>query len=124
MMYILQVPENEDVTTFGKEEQAAIASVNGQFPESIMLGTQAVGGYQIVLAYASTDKATLESMISSFALDWIVLACEDEPVNQPALLPYFVDVITYDEDGAAIGSEQVTDLTDKLQVFSGRNWTF
>ena len=124
MMYILQVPENEDVTTFGKEEQAAIASVNGQFPESIMLGTQAVAGYQIVLAYASTDKATLESMIGSFGLDWIVLASEDEEVNQAGLPPYFVDLPVYDADGAVIGSEQVTDLTDKLQVFSGRNWTF
>lgn len=123
MMFILEVPEGLDVTEGPKDIQAAIKSVSGQWPEAIMPGTAAAGGRQLVLVYADATKAELESLIASFSLTWQVLACDSEPVNQLALIPFFLDIVTIAEDGTET-SEPVTDLTGKLQTFAGKNWIF
>jgi len=56
------------------------------------------------------------------------LAVENETVDQSLLLPYFVDVpvFDFDDDGEYIqtGTEPVTELTDKLQVWAGKNWKY
>jgi hypothetical protein len=122
MMYIFEVPEGLDVTE-DEVLQQAIASVGGQWPEPILPSTQPVDGRQIVLVYANASKADLEALIAGFSLTWDILATEGEPVDQAALIPFFTDVVTIDEDGNEI-SEPVTDLTDKLQVFSGHSWTY
>lgn len=123
MMYILKVPVGTDITTASEELQAAIRSVNGQYPESIMYGTEPVGGFQLVLIYANANKADIEALIESFELDWFIVAAQGEQVNQSLLLPFFVDVVTIDASGNETFSP-VTDLTNKLQVFAGLSWVY
>jgi hypothetical protein len=123
MMYILKVPVGTDITTASEELQAAIRFVNGQYPESIMYGTEPVGGFQLVLIYANANKAEIEALIESFGLDWFIVAAQGEQVNQSLLLPFFSEVVTIDASGNE-SSEPVTDLTGKLQVFSGHNWVY
>lgn len=123
MMYILKVPEGTDVTTANDELKQAIASVNGQFPEAVMLGTEPVDGFQLVLIYAKVGPVELDAMIALHDLDWEVLAEPGTPVDQSKLLPFFSEVVTIDESGNE-SSEPVTDLTGKLQVFSGHSWVY
>lgn len=124
MMFIFEVPEGTDITTMDNEVQKAVLSVRGQWPEAIMPGTQPVGGKQIVLVYADAVRQQLESLIDAFSLDWLIVAEESEQVNQAALLPFYIDAPVFDEEGKQTGAQPVTDLTDKIQVFAGRNWIY
>jgi len=124
MMYIFEVPEGADVYALPEEVQQAVLSVRGQWPETVMTGTQAAGGRQLVLVFAEASRAQLELLITAHALDWDIVAAEGEQINQVDLIPFFADVLTYDDEGNQTGSEPVTDLTDKIQVFSGRNWIY
>ena len=123
-MYIFEVPEGEDVYILDADIQAAVASVGAQWPESIMPGTQAVDGRQVVLVYASASKEDIEGLIFTFGLEWLVLASENEAIDPSRLLPFYSDIPVYNEEGELSGSEAVTDLTGKIQTFSGRNWIY
>ena len=124
MMFIIEVSEGTDVFTMDFAIQEAVQSVGAQWPEAIMPGTKAVDGRQVVLVYANASKADLEALIAAFSLDWVVLASEGEKVSQAALLPFYSDIMLYDEEGNVTGSEPITDLADKIQTFSGRSWIY
>lgn len=123
MMYILKVPVGTDITTASDELQAAIRSVNGQYPESIMYGTEPVGGFQLVLIYAEVNPIELDAMIAMQDINWEVMAEPGTPVDQSKLLPFFSEVVTIDASGNETFSP-VTDLTNKLQVFAGLSWVY
>lgn len=123
MMYIFEVPEGTDVTEAPEELQAAVQSVGGQWPEAMLPSTQPVDGRQIVLVWAKANKQEVEALIESFSLDWTIRAVEGEPIDQAALIPFFVDTVTIDEEENETFAP-VTDLTGKLQVFAGRSWEY
>lgn len=139
MMMILKVQEGSDVALMPDPLQKAIASVRGEFAEGIMIGTQAVDGKQLVFINVDATREQIEAMTNAdifdedgnqiaFDLGWEVLAVENEIVDQSLLLPYFVPVpvFEFDEDGeyTQTGTELVTDLTDKLQVWAGKSWLY
>jgi hypothetical protein len=139
MMMILEVQEGADVALMPEELQKLINDVSGQFAEGLMLGTQPVDGMQLVLIDANLTLDEFEALTNldvfdddgnqvSFDLGWSVLAVENELVDQSLLLPYFVDVPVFeiDEDGEYVqtGTEAVTDLTGKLQVWAGKQWIY
>lgn len=124
MMYIIEVPEATDVSLLDEVIQTAITGVAGQWPESIMPNTQPIDGRQIVLVYADANKSDIEILIAGAELDWLVLASQDEVIDQNLLLPFYLPRPTYDEDGEISGSETVTDLTGKIQTFAGMNWSY
>jgi hypothetical protein len=139
MMMILEVQEGADIALMPDALKAAIAKVSGQFAEGLMLGTQPVGGMQLLFINVEASKAEVEALTNddvfdddgnqiAFDLGWSVLAVENELVDQSLLLPYFVDVPVFeiDEDGEYVqtGTEAVTDLTGKLQVWAGKQWIY
>jgi hypothetical protein len=139
MMMIIEVQEGADVALMPEELQRLINDVKGQFAEGLMLGTQPVDGMQLVLIDANLTLDEFEALTNldvfdddgnqiAFDLGWSVLAVENELVNQSLLLPYFVDVPVFeiDEEGEPVqtGTEAVTDLTGKLQVWAGKQWIY
>jgi hypothetical protein len=139
MMMILEVNEGADIELMPDELKAIIASVKGEFAEGIMIGTQPIGGMQLLFINVGASKAEVETLMNNdvfdddgnqiaFDLGWSVLAVENELVNQSLLLPYFVDVPVFeiDEEGEPVqtGTEAVTDLTGKLQVWAGKQWIY
>jgi hypothetical protein len=139
MMMILEVNEGADIELMPDDLKAAIAAVKGEFAEGLMIGTQPVGGKQLLFINVNASKGDVEALTNNdlfdddgkqiaFDLGWSVLAVEDEIVDQSLLLPYFVDtpIFDFDENGeyVQIGTEPVTDLTGKLQVWAGKNWIY
>ena len=136
---ILEVTEGADIELMPEELKAIIASVNGQFAEGIMIGTQPVLGMQLLFISVDASREEVEFLTGSdefdeegnqiaFNLGWSVLAVENEIVDQSLLLPYFIDlpVFEFDEESEYIqtGTEPVTDLTDKIQVWAGKQWKY
>ena len=139
MMMILEVQEGANIELMPDELKALIASVKGEFAEGLMIGTQPVDGKQLLFVNVEATREQVEFLTGSDAFDddgnqiafdlgWTVLAVENETVDQSLLLPYFVDVpvFDFDDDGEYIqtGTEPVTELTDKLQVWAGKNWKY
>jgi len=139
MMMILEVTEGANIELMPDELKALIASVRGEFAEGLMIGTQPVNGLQLLFINVEASRLEVEAMSNqnafdddgnqiAFDLGWSVLAVEDEIVDQSLLLPYFVDmpVFDFDENGdyVQIGTEPVTDLTGKIQVWAGKNWIY
>ena len=123
MMFIFQVPEGTDVTEAEEEIQQAIASVNGEYPSGVLHGTQPISGYQITLVQAQASQMEIETLITNFDLDWTILASQDQAIDQSLILPFFLDVPSIDASGNVIYTP-VTDLTDKIQVYAGQEWTY
>tara|TARA_R110000796_G_scaffold233388_1_gene351923 strand:+ start:75 stop:494 length:420 start_codon:yes stop_codon:yes gene_type:complete len=139
MMMILEVQEGADIAIMPDELKAIIASVKGEFAEGIMIGTKPLLGMQLLFINVDASKDDVEELTNNdifdedgkqiaFDLGWSVLAVENEIVDQSLLLPYFVDVpvFEFDEDGEYVqtGTEPVTDLTGKLQVWAGKQWVY
>ena len=135
MMMILEVQEDSDIELMPDELKALIASVRGEFAEGIMIGTQPVDGKQLLFINVEATREEVGYLTNNndfnddgkqiaFDLGWNVLAVENEIVDQSLLLPYFVDVPVFDEEGEQVGTEPVTDLTNKLQVWAGKQWIY
>ena len=135
MMMILEVQEDSDIELMPDELKALIASVRGEFAEGIMIGTQPVDGKQLLFINVEATREEVGYLTNNndfnddgkqiaFDLGWNVLAVENEIVDQSLLLPYFVDVPMFDEEGEQVGTEPVTDLTNKLQVWAGKQWIY
>lgn len=124
MQMIIEIDEETEFDNLPEEQQADVKSANIQWPESIMLGTEAVNGKTLLMIACDASVEQIEGMISAHNLTWLVLAVENEPIIQGLLLPFYSDVPTFDEDGEQTGTEAVTDLTDKIQTFAGHNWLY
>lgn len=122
-MMILKITEGTEFDVMPAELQAAVLAAKVQWPESRLPGTVPVSGSVLILILAAPTRAQLQAQIDAFGLPWEVLAHENEPVNQAALLPYFADVVTFDENDEPI-STPVTDIAGKLQTWAGRQWAF
>lgn len=132
---IIETDEGVEFDDMEADLQAAICKVKITWPESIMIGTQPISGKQVVLIMCGVDGATLTDLMNNeefdengkqvkFNLGWSVLAEEGEPINQALLLPYFLDIPLFDENGDQIGSEPILDLEGRLQNWAGHRWTF
>lgn len=135
---IVEIPEGTDIANMPIELQKLIASVGGEFPEGIMIGTEPVDSKQLLLINVNATKIEVEAMTGqnafddegnqiAFDLDWSVLAVENEVVDQSALLPYFKDTPKgrIDDSGDyVVDYVPTTDLTNILQVWSGKKWLY
>ena len=70
------------------------------------------------------DLVGFQSAITALGLVWEVVASEGVAVVQSGILPYMMSVPSFDIDGNLIGSVPVTDLTGKLQTYSGKTWIY
>jgi len=120
--FILKIPENTSFDNLSDEVQVAIQVVSGQFPKGVVVGSEAVSGYEIKLVLANATTALLESQFSALSLDWEVLAEEGEVITQDAILDFMSDIPAFDEDGEIIGSTPLADLSS-LQTYAGKSWT-
>lgn len=120
---IIRIDEGTEFDDLPEDQQDDISGANVSWPESQMIGTEAVDGKILILIATTANEIDLSNMILSHGLDWEVLAVEGEEVNQALLLPYYSDVPVFDENGDQAGTEAVTDLTDKIQTFAGHAWT-
>lgn len=134
MMMIIEVPEQTSFELMPTEVKKQIEKLGGQFVEEMMIGTQAVDDKKLIFTYVEADKTTVELLTNNdlfdesgeqygFNLGWTVLACEDEQINQTPLLPYFVDEPAFNSSGEVV-YQPVTDLTNKLQVWAGKQWQY
>jgi len=138
--FILKIPEGTSAEDFSPAMKKAVKSVNAVFPSGRIVGTKAVDGYELKLIIASTTGEALNSLfeygVHSFdkdgepittdlgLQDWAVLAEEGLQIDQGPILDYMVDVVSYDQEGDEISSEPVVDVTNKLQTYAGRKWTY
>jgi len=90
----------------------------------IVVGSEPHLSKAIWLVLALVNKGELTAIFSTHRRQWTVLATEHSVVNQPQILKFMSDVNTYDEDGNITGTEPVTDITGKLQTFSGHQWRY
>ena len=147
-MFILRVPmganARHDVqdadAAARKRKQAAFDRHRLQSPEDRLPGTHAQAGYQLVLVMGAGTAAEVgdtfsgdivtgydeagDPIVENLGLDWQIVAQEGVAIDQAALLPYFDADPVLDENGDVIGDQPVTDLTGRLQVWAGRQWTF
>lgn len=134
-MMIVEVPESTEFALMPYELQRAIKRHKGEWIEPIMLGTEPLAGNKLIFAFAELDKTALETITNNDLFDgdgiqygwdlgWSVLAIEGESVDQSLLLPYFSDTPVFDEAGELTGTTPVIDLTNKLQVWAGREWVY
>lgn len=137
---IIAIDENTDFEALPEELQKAINKLKIAWPQAKMIGTHAVDGKQLVLIMAGVDGETLtefmngdyisgtdtngDPIITNFNLGWQVMAEEGLAIDQSQLLPYIDEVAEYDEDGELIDFSPVTDITGKLQTYSGHKWTY
>lgn len=135
MMMILEIQEGAEFDSMPQLLQKAISKAGIEWPESRLPGTSPANGRQLILVNSLVSKEQLSFLMNNdefddkgnqiaFNLGWSVLACEDEPVDQDLLLSYFDDTPVFDNEGNQIGSEPVTDLTNKLQHWAGKRWTY
>ena len=121
---IIKIDAGTEYSELPEDQQSDILAAHVQWPESIMLGTQVVDGKALLLIITSASEIALSDMILLHELDWEVLAVEGEQINQALLLPFYSDVPVFDEDGEQTGAEAITDLTGKIQTFSGHQWSY
>ena len=121
---IVKIDAGTEFDNLPEDQQEDITSANVSWPESVMLGTEAVIGEVLILIATTATELELNAMILSHGLGWEILAIEGEIVNQDLLLPFYSDVPVFDEDGDQTGTEAVTDLTDKIQTFAGHTWSY
>ena len=142
---ILEVPSDTEFDNLPPRVQDAIRSVGADFIHGIMPGTRFYKLKKTINSVVYTDLATIETMITSFGLDWIVVAmqtalkepqfdAEGEPIIDPdtglqvyavnvyrqlplSFLDYCADV--YDSEGDPIRPTVIPPLAK----FSGHaNW--
>lgn len=121
---IIMVGEGADFDQMPVDLQKAIQAARIEWPESQMPGTVAVNGAKLVLIMSALSGEQLQKQIDAFGLDWRVMAEEGVTVDQKPLLPFFApDPIWNDEDGD-FDYTPVTDLTGRLQTWSGHAWLY
>lgn len=134
-MMILEISEGAEFDNMPESLQKAINKAGIVWPESRLLGTSPANGKQLILINSMADKEQLTFLMNNdvfdddgnqiaFNLGWTVLACENEPINQDLLMPYFDNVSIFDKEGNEIGTQPVTDLTNKLQHWAGKRWMY
>jgi len=122
MMMILKVPADTFIVDLSEEVQGAIANVKGQFPESQLIGTSAINGEKLVMINVEATRVEVEALIGVYDLEWLILAVEDETIDQSLLLPFFNDIpVTVDDETIY---EPIGDLNGKLQTWAGKNWNY
>lgn len=136
---ILKIDDDYDLDDLPVLMQEAIADGQIQWPENQMIGTKSYYGKLLVLIMTKLSRGKLNKWLHGaypsrdedgkpvdvdLGLNWKILAVEGEAVDSETILKFMEDTPVFDEDGEQIGVEDVTDLTGKLQTFSGRSWTY
>lgn len=122
--FIMKVGESVDFDDMEPELKKAIRAIGVQWPESQMPGTKVTGGHKLILIMANASREDLENAIKAFKLDWQVVADEDSVIDQDLLLPFIEGAPRWNEETEDFGYEPVTDLTGKLQTWSGKQWRY
>ena len=136
---ILKINENADFNAMPEILKRAIKEGDISWPENKMIGTKAVDGKKLILISTSLRKDELESWLIGFypvaddegdvsfidfGLDWEIVACEGEIIDQDLIIPFINELPVYDENGEVDYFEEVFDITDKLQTIGSRVWTY
>ena len=122
--FIIKTPQGEDLTSLSEGAQKAIHDAKGQFPSGVLVGSEPLNGYELRLVMCNLDLVGFQSAITALGLVWEVVASEGVTIVQSGILPYMMSVPSFDIDGNLIGSVPVTDLTGKLQTYSGKTWIY
>ena len=87
-----------------------------------LVGSRSYYNKILVLALSPYGILELEDQFAEFELNWEVLAIEDEPLSLEELSPFMNDILEYDDEGEAIGSDPFSDLST-IQTYAGHQWT-
>jgi hypothetical protein len=85
---IVKIDAGTEFDNLPEDQQADVLAANVSWPESVMLGTEAVLGQVLILIATTASELELNGMILAHGLDWTVLAVEGETINQSLLLPF------------------------------------
>ena len=123
--FIIEVPENETFDDLNEDAKASIASLQGQYAQGNLVGSESFEGYRLKLVLANIEPEAFEELIdNTLGLDWLIVASEGVEIEPALILPYMSDISVFDDEDEVVSSEEVTDITDKLQTFSGRVWSY
>lgn len=134
-MIIMEIDADANLSSMPADFRRMLVLSGVEWPETSLIGTKEVKGRKIILINSNLSKEIMTDTVNTDAFDergnqikfnlgWTVLACESEKVDQSVLLPYYEDIAVLDENGHIIGFEPVTDLTGKLQTWSGHAWQY
>ena len=122
--FIIEIDEGTLFDGLPEDQKAAIRVAQIQWPDSVLHGTEPVDGRQLIMILTAVSASDIEGLISDYEYDWQIRAEEGVQVDQVTLIPFFSDTPVFDEDGEQTGAEPVTELTGKIQIYSGHQWTF
>jgi hypothetical protein len=137
--FIIKLPEGEELTSLSEETQSVIKRAQGQFPSGLLVGSKAVNGYELKLVMCNLEVSVFQSIITdgypminddgeeviiNLGLDWEILASQNIAIDQSKILPYMIDLSIFNEEGELVSTAPVTNLTGKLQTYSGKKWMY
>lgn len=134
---IIKIDEETDFESMDDDLKAAISKAKIQWPEGQLNGTKTYYGKRLILILCDIEREELQEWIDGkypvivdgepdfldFELNWSILAVEGDPIDQEPLLGFMLDTPIY-VDGEIDGYEDVTDITGKLQTYSGHKWSW
>ena len=123
--FIIEVPENETFHDLSDDAKTSITSLQGQYAQGNLVGSEPFKGYRLKLVLANIEPEAFEELIdNTLGFDWIFVASEGVEIEPALILPYMSDISIFDDEGDVVSTEEVTDIKDKLQTFSGRVWSY
>lgn len=120
---ILRIESAFDIEEAGAEFEKELTDFGLSFNNQLV-GSQEINGEILILTISKYESQVLDDMFSMFDVTWETVAEEGVEIDQSLILPFMVDKPIFNEEGEQVGSEPVTNITDKLQTFSGRNWKY
>lgn len=134
---ILKVDADYDLDDLPDIVKEAINVGAIQWPESQMIGTKTYYSKRLLLIMTVLTRGELTKWLNGaypardgsgdvdLGLNWKILAVEGELIeDQEPILKFMSDIPVFDDDGEQVGSEDVTDLTGKLQIYAGHSWKY
>lgn len=121
---ILKIDDDADFSEMPEDLQEMIRLTKITWPQSQLIGTKSYYNKRLILILSPIEKDLIEALFIKFDLNWTILAVEGEAVDQDPLLGFMVDSLVFNEDGDQTGTEEITDLTGKLQTFAGHMWLY
>lgn len=95
--------------------------LNIQWLNGLLVGSRSFYNKILILVVCDYGVLELGDKFEELALNWSVIAVDDEPLNIDEFAPYMDDLPVLDDEGLQVDSVPFNDLST-IQTFAGKNW--